>query len=105
MKSRNLFAGVLILFAGVISLLAVLGTFEFHWATLWHLWPMFLIILGISLLPINEYVKTAILLIALAVGCWLYHVEDRHYEGSPVTRFINNHFPTWDWDWDDWDDK
>ena len=105
MKSRNLFAGVLILFTGVIALLAVLNVFDFHWSTLWRLWPMFLIIMGIALLPLNEYVKTAILLIALALGCWLYHVEDRHYKGNPVTRFINKHYPSWNWeDWNDWDD-
>lgn len=105
MKSRNLFAGILILFTGVIALLAVMGTFEFHWSTLWRLWPMFLIIMGIALLPLNEYVKAAILLIALAVGCWLYHVEDKHYKGNPVTRFINHHCSTWDWsNWDDWFD-
>ena len=34
MKSRNLFAGVLILFTGVIALLAVLNVFDFHWSTL-----------------------------------------------------------------------
>ena len=46
-----------------------------------------------------------ILLIALALGCWLYHVEDRHYKGNPVTRFINKHYPSWNWeDWNDWDD-
>lgn len=105
MKSRNLFAGVLILFTGVIALLAVMDVFEFHWSTLWRLWPMFLIIMGIALLPFHEYVKTAILLIALALGCWLYHVEDRHYKGNPVTRFINKHHTSWDWDdWDDWED-
>lgn len=106
MKSRNLFAGILILFTGVVALLAVMGRFEFHWATLWRLWPMFLIIMGIALLPFRDYIKALILLAALAVGCWLYHVEDRHYSGNPVTRFFNSHFSTWDWaDWDDWFDK
>ena len=104
MKSRNLFAGVLILFTGVVALLAVLDCFEFHWSTLWRLWPMFLVIMGIALLPLKEYVKTAILLVALALGCWLYHIEDQHYNGNPVTKFFNTHFSSWDWDWDDWND-
>ena len=103
MKSKNLFAGVLILFTGIIALLSVLGTIEIHWSSLWRLWPMILIILGITLLPINEYIKTAILLIALAIGCCLYHVEDRHYTRNPVTRFFNKHLPSWDWD--DWFNK
>lgn len=104
MKSRNMFAGILILFTGVVALLSVLGVFEFHWSILWRLWPMFLIIIGISLLPLNDYVKGAILLAALGIGCLLYHAEYKHYEGNAVTRFFNRHFTVWDWDNDDDDD-
>lgn len=101
MKSRNLFVGILVLFTGVVALLSVLGVFEFHWSILWKLWPMFLIIIGISILPLNDYVKGAILLCALAAGCLLYRAESKKYEGNVFTRFFNNHFTTWNWDWDD----
>lgn len=104
MKSRNMFAGILILFTGVVALLSVLGVFEFHWSILWRLWPMFLIIIGISLLPLNDYVKGAILLAALGIGCLLYHAEYKHYEGNAVTRFFNRHFSGWNWDWGNDDD-
>lgn len=100
MKSRNLFIGILVLFTGVVALLNVLGIFEFHWSILWRLWPMFLIIAGIALLPLNDYVKGAILLLALGIGCLLYHTESRNYEGNIVTRFFNRHFSAWNWDWD-----
>ena len=99
MKSRNLFIGILVLFTGVVALLSALGIFEFHWSILWKLWPMILIITGIALLPLNDYVKSAILLAALGIGCLLYHSESRHYEGNVVTRFFNRHFSTWNWDW------
>ena len=101
MKSRNLFIGILVLFAGIVALLSVLGVFEFHWSILWKLWPMFLIIIGIALLPLNDYVKGGILLAALGIGCLLYHCEMKHYEGNVVTRFFNRHFTQWDWDDDD----
>ena len=104
MKSRNLFVGILVLFTGVVALLSVLGYFEFHWSILWRLWPMFLIIIGISLLPLNDYVKGGILLAALAVGCLLYRAESANYQGNAVTRFFNHHFSAWNWDWDDDDD-
>lgn len=104
MKSRNLFIGILVLFAGIVALLSVLGVFEFHWSIMWKLWPMFLIIAGIALLPLNDYVKSAILVAALGVGCLLYHAEFKHYEGNVVTRFFNRHFSQWNWDWDDDDD-
>ena len=101
MKSKNLFVGILVLFTGVIALLSVLGVFDFHWSILWKLWPMILIIIGISILPLNEYLKSGILLCALAAGCLLYHAESKKYEGNAITRFFNNHFTTWNWDWDD----
>lgn len=101
MKSRNMFVGILVLFTGVVALLSVLGVFEFHWSILWRLWPMFLIIIGISLLPLNDYVKGAVLLAALGIGCLLYHAESKNYEGNVVTRFFNRHFSAWNWDWDD----
>lgn len=101
MKSRNLFIGILILFTGVVALLATLHVFEFHWSILWRLWPMILIICGISMLPLNEYLKSAILLVALGMGCVLYHAESQHYEGNAISRFIHKHSPVWDWDDDD----
>ena len=104
MKSRNVFVGILVLFTGVVALLSVLGVFEFHWSILWRLWPMLLIIIGISLLPLNDYVKGVVLLAALGVGCLLYHVESKNYEGNVVTRFFNRHFSGWNWDWDNDDD-
>ena len=100
MKSRNLFVGVLVLFTGIVALLSVLGVFEFHWTILWSLWPVFLIIIGIALLPFKEYVRTLMLLAALALGCWLYMDEYKHYDGNPITRYIDNHFPSWEWPWD-----
>ena len=104
MKSRNVFVGILVLFTGVVALLSVLGVFEFHWSILWRLWPMLLIIIGISLLPLNDYVKGVVLLAALGAGCLLYHVESKNYEGNVVTRFFNRHFSGWNWDWDNDDD-
>ena len=104
MKSRNLFIGILVLFTGVVALLSVLGSIEFHWSIVWKLWPLFLIIAGIAILPINDYVKGAILVATLGIGCLLYQTELRHYEGNVVTRFFNRHFSQWDWDRDDDDD-
>jgi hypothetical protein len=103
MKSKNLFIGILVLFTGVIALLATLHVFEFHWSIFWRLWPMALIICGIAILPLNEYVKSAILLAALGAGCLLYHAENRHYQGNAITRFFNRHTSVWDWDDDDQD--
>ena len=90
MKSKNFIAGVLILFVGVVALLAALNVFDFHWSIVMRLWPMILIIIGISILPLKDYLKGALILVSLGVGCLLYHVEAKDYKGNPVTRFFSN---------------
>lgn len=101
MKSRNLFIGILVLFAGVVALLSALGVFDFHWSIFWHLWPIMLIIAGIALLPFNDYLKSALLVLALALGCTFYYIENQHYEGNPITRFFDRHFSSWSIDDED----
>jgi hypothetical protein len=95
MKSKNLIIGLLVLFFGVVTLLSTLNVFDFHWSIVWRLWPMILVIFGITLLPLNDYIKGALVLAALGVGCLLYHVEAKHYEGNAITRFYNN-IKSWD---------
>lgn len=97
MKSRNLFTGILILFIGVVALLSTLGVFSFHWSIFWRLWPFMFIILGISLLPLNDYLRSGLLLLALALGCVFYHFENKNYEGNVFKRFFKRHFTQWTW--------
>lgn len=109
MKSRNLFIGILVLFIGVVALLSTLGVFNFHWSILWRLWPFMFIILGISLLPVHEYVRSGLLVLALGLGCLFYHIEGKDYEPNVIKRFFKRHFTQWTWnnkdDEDDADDE
>ena len=100
MKSKNFIAGLLILFIGVVALLSALNVFDFHWTIVLKLWPVILIIFGITLLPLNDYLKGALVLAALGLGCVLYHVEAQHYEGNAISRFYQN-VKSWDFDNDD----
>ena len=100
MKNNHLFTGILVIFIGVVALLAALGVFTFHWSIVWKLWPMILIFLGIYMLPLNNYIKALLLLLALGVGCLLYHYENQHYTSTPISH-IWNRFSQWDYDHDD----
>lgn len=75
MKSRNLFLGIIILFAGVIALLAALDVIDFSWIVAWKLWPMLFIIMGIAILPVKEWLRSVLLLAALALCVLLYQHE------------------------------
>ena len=76
MKSRNLFLGIIILFIGVVSLLASIDVIHFNWYVAWRLWPMLLIFLGIAVLPVKDWMKAVLLVVALAIGVWLYQIEE-----------------------------
>lgn len=75
MKSRNLFLGIILLFVGIVSLLASFDVIDFSWSIAWKLWPMLFIFVGIALLPVKEWLKALLLLAALAVGILLYQQE------------------------------
>ena len=100
MKSKNLITGILIIFVGVVALLAALNVFDFHWSIIFRLWPLMLIIFGITLLPLNDYFKGGLVLAALGLGCLLYHVEAQRYNGNAITRFYNN-VKSWSFNSDD----
>ena len=83
MKSRNLILGIFILFVGVVSLLASLDVIVLSWRIVWRLWPMLLIFIGILVLPVKDWLKAVLLVIALAVGVLLYqHEAEKRVENS-----------------------
>ena len=75
MKSRNLFLGIVILFVGVVALLASFDVINVSWRVVWRLWPLLLIFLGIAVLPVKDWLKALLLLASLALGVLLYQHE------------------------------
>ena len=75
MKSRNLFLGLLFVAIGVVALLGSLDIIDFSWRIAWKLWPMVLIFVGIAVLPLRDWLKALLLLVALAVAVLLYQNE------------------------------
>lgn len=102
MKSKNFITGILIIFVGVIALLAALNVFDFHWSIIFRLWPLMLIIFGIAILPLGDYLKGGLVLAALGLGCALYHVEIQKYNGNAITRLYNN---VKSWSFNSYDDN
>lgn len=91
MKSRNLFLGIIILFVGVVALLASLDVITFSWSVALRLWPMLFIFLGVAILPINNYLKTGLSVLMLGLSCLLYHYEAKnHPESFAFTKIVNN---------------
>lgn len=70
MRNDRLFSGLVLVIIGAVFLLNNFGVIDFHWANLFRLWPIFLIIGGVNLLLANTRTvwATAIKVTVLIIG-------------------------------------
>lgn len=61
MKYGHLFWAILLIAIGCLILISNFGWIDFHWSTVWRLWPLILIFWGIAILPIRDLVKYVLL--------------------------------------------
>lgn len=84
MKFRNIFWGVILIFAGVLFILQNLGLIYFDWMALWRLWPVILVLWGVSIIPINNWIKIGLVLLVLGASLTfmlnktVYWGDDKH---------------------------
>jgi len=71
MKFRNIFWGMLLILLGVLFILQNFNVIDIQWYGLWQLWPAFLILWGVSILPTNNWVKTILVAIVLTASAYL----------------------------------
>ncbi len=62
MKYGHLFWAIILIAIGCLFLISNLGWIDFHWSTIWRLWPLILIFWGIAILPIRDLIKYALLI-------------------------------------------
>ena len=83
MKYRHVFWAFILIAIGILFMLNNFGILEFGIRTLFNLWPLILILWGISILPIRDGIKVVALVAVLAVtviffnrisekGSWLH---------------------------------
>jgi hypothetical protein len=102
MKSKGVFWGVLLIAVGLLFVLRNLGYFYFSWRSFWHLWPVILLVLGISLLPVKGFIRIIIAFVVIAVS--VIFLTDEKYDSS--SRWDE----PWNWNWNhndwnsDWND-
>ncbi len=82
MKYRNIFWGVILILLGILYLLKQLDVIWFNWRDILSLWPLILVLWGISLLPLKSMYKLIISLLAVGVMVLLIWTHP--------TRFHNN---------------
>ncbi len=75
MKFRNIFWGIILIFFGVLFTMENLHVIDFDWYNMWRLWPVIIILWGISILPVKDIIKVALVLVVLSGSIW-YMVND-----------------------------
>ncbi|NOX87215.1 MAG: hypothetical protein GXO86_14870 [Chlorobi bacterium] len=65
MKFSNVFWGIILIFLGVLFILQNLGLIFFDWRALWRLWPVILVLWGVSILPVKAWIRMVLTLFVL----------------------------------------
>lgn len=74
MRFRNIFWGLILIILGLLFTLENLNVIDFDWYNLWRLWPVILVLWGVSILPVKNLVKT--ILVVLVLGGSIYYMLD-----------------------------
>jgi hypothetical protein len=81
MSYRKIFWGLLLVIIGVLFILKNTGVLFFSWHTMWHLWPVILILWGISLIPVKDWIKLVLsvaTVIITFIAVQTYGPKDNH---------------------------
>ena len=77
MSYKKIFWGVMLVLIGILFILKNVGMIFFDWQTIWRLWPVILILWGISILPVKDYIKLIISVAAIAISIFLVNQYDK----------------------------
>jgi len=89
MSYRKIFWGLLLVLIGILFILKNTGVLFFTWHSMWQLWPVILILWGISLIPVKDWIKLLLSFVTVVVTFFAvqqYGPKDNH---------------NWNWEWND----
>ncbi|MDR0438100.1 MAG: PspC domain-containing protein [Bacteroidales bacterium] len=89
-NQRSGWFGYLLIFIGVVSFLKIFGWLHFSWRGLLDLWPVLLIFLGVSMIPMKQWLRN-ILLTLCVIGALTLLFCNTGY-------FNKKQYPTY-WHW------
>ncbi len=97
MKFRNLFWALILIAIGLLFLFSNFGWLDFHWVSIWRLWPLIFIFWGISILPIKDLIKFILVIAFIGLSFIFFNqITEPRWSFS-----IHDN----DWSWaDDWDE-
>lgn len=68
MKTKNVIWGLVLVLIGLLFILKNLDIIYFSWFSIWRLWPMGLVLIGVAILPVKSGIKIALAIITLVIA-------------------------------------
>lgn len=68
MKTKNVIWGLVLVLIGTLFILKNMDLIYFSWHSIWKLWPVVLVLIGIAILPIKNGLKVALTVITLIIA-------------------------------------
>lgn len=65
--------GIILIVIGLIALMVTFFDIEIVWSEIARLWPVFIIIFGISILPFNKFFKSILVIAMILISFLLYY--------------------------------
>jgi len=97
MNYKKVFWGLFLIIIGVLFVLNNVNVIDVHWRDIFSLWPLLLVFWGISIIPVRDYVKLILSVLALIIGLILVNqFEERNFFSIKKNCDI---------EYDDWESK
>lgn len=74
-RDEGLVGGIILIAIGIIALLVTFFDVDIVWSELAKFWPVFIIIFGVSLLPLNKVLKSLSVIVIIIISCLIYCKE------------------------------
>jgi hypothetical protein len=85
MNTKNIFSGVFFITLGTLWILKTLEFITFSWLDFLRLWPVIFIFIGISIIPIKDWIKLVLQILMLAATIGLLFIANGD-NGIQMTR-------------------
>lgn len=106
MSYKKIFWGAVLILIGILIILRNVGAISFTWWSLMRLWPIVLVLWGISLIPMKDWIK---LLVSFLILVFAFFLMTRDNQARyPGFRWLGRPFHEWNWndeDWEKWQQK
>jgi len=80
MKYKNIFWGLILIILGALFILKNTGLLYFSWRDIFHLWPLILILWGVSIIPVKSGIKIILSIITIAVAIFIISNNHSRWE-------------------------